>query len=205
MKNAKVCILDYGSGNVASVYNLINRLDYDIKVSNKPEDIKKSSHLILPGVGAFGASVEKIKSNISIELLKDEVKVKKKPFLGICVGMQVLSERGYEFGENDGLSIIKGSVEKLDCKNFPVPHIGWNEIKIQKQSELFKNMHEINDFYFVHSFEFKASDTNNIISTTNYGNDFVSAVQKENIFGVQFHPEKSQKAGQLLIKNFLNS
>ena len=200
-----VCILDYGSGNVSSVFNLVDYLGYKVKISNKEKDLINSSHIILPGVGSFGGSMKKINSKIPTDLLKEQLFLKHKPFLGICVGMQVLSERGYEFGENDGLSIIKGSVEKLDCKNFPVPHIGWNEIKIQKQSELFKNMHEINDFYFVHSFEFKASDTNNIISTTNYGNDFVSAVQKENIFGVQFHPEKSQKAGQLLIKNFLNS
>tara|TARA_Y100000748_G_scaffold302045_1_gene303444 strand:- start:2490 stop:3101 length:612 start_codon:yes stop_codon:yes gene_type:complete len=200
-----VCILDYGSGNVSSVFNLVDYLGYKVKISNKEKDLINSSHIILPGVGSFGGSMKKINSKIPTDLLKEQLFLKNKPFLGICVGMQVLSERGYEFGENDGLSIIKGSVEKLDCKNFPVPHIGWNEIKIQKQSELFKNMQEINDFYFVHSFEFKASDTNNIISTTNYGNDFVSAVQKENIFGVQFHPEKSQKAGQLLIKNFLNS
>ena len=138
MKNAKVCILDYGSGNVASVYNLINRLDYDIKVSNKPEDIKKSSHLILPGVGAFGASVEKIKSNISIELLNDEVKVNKKPFLGICVGMQVLAEKGLEFGVHKGLGWIEGTVEKLSEK--VLPHVGWNNIEIKKNSPIFKNI-----------------------------------------------------------------
>lgn len=201
MKNAKVCVLDYGSGNVASVYNLINRLGYDIKISNKPEDIKKSSHLILPGVGAFGASVEKIKSNISIELLKDEVKVKKKPFLGICVGMQVLAEKGLEFGTHEGLGWIEGTVEKINAK--VLPHIGWNNIEIKKNSPIFSNIKNASDFYFVNSYAFKVKDNNFIIAETTYENKFCSAVQKENIFGVQFHPEKSQKVGQDIIDNFL--
>ena len=201
MKNAKVCILDYGSGNVASVYNLINRLGYDIKVSNKAEDIKKSSHLILPGVGAFGSSVEKIKNNISIELLSDEVKVKKKPFLGICVGMQVLAEKGLEFGSHEGLGWIEGTVEKINAK--VLPHVGWNNIEMKKNSPIFSNIKNASDFYFVNSYAFKVKDNNFIIAETTYENTFCSAVQKENIFGVQFHPEKSQKVGQDIIENFL--
>ena len=202
MKNAKVCVLDYGSGNVASVYNLINRLGYDIKVSNKVEDIKKSSHLILPGVGAFGSSVEKIKNNISIELLSDEVKVKKKPFLGICVGMQVLAEKGLEFGSHEGLGWIEGTVEKINAK--VLPHVGWNNIEMKKNSPIFSNIKNASDFYFVNSYAFKVKDSNFIIAETTYENKFCSALQKENIFGVQFHPEKSQKTGQLIIDNFLN-
>ena len=201
MKNAKVCVLDYGSGNVASVYNLINRLGYDIKVSNKAEDIKKSSHLILPGVGAFGASIEKIKNNISIELLSDEVKVKKKPFLGICVGMQVLAEKGLEFGSHEGLGWIEGTVEKINAK--VLPHVGWNNIEMKKNSPIFSNIKNASDFYFVNSYAFKVKDNNFIIAETTYENTFCSAVQKENIFGVQFHPEKSQKVGQDIIENFL--
>ena len=201
MKNAKVCVLDYGSGNVASVYNLINRLGYDIKVSNKVEDIKKSSHLILPGVGAFGSSVEKIKNNISIELLSDEVKVKKKPFLGICVGMQVLAEKGLEFGSHEGLGWIEGTVEKINAK--VLPHVGWNNIEMKKNSPIFSNIKNASDFYFVNSYALKVKDNNIIIAETTYENTFCSAVQKENIFGVQFHPEKSQKVGQDIIDNFL--
>ena len=201
MKNAKVCVLDYGSGNVASVYNLINRLGYDIKVSNKVEDIKKSSHLILPGVGAFGASIEKIKNNISIELLSDEVKVKKKPFLGICVGMQILAEKGLEFGSHEGLGWIEGTVEKINAK--VLPHVGWNNIEMKKNSPIFSNIKNASDFYFVNSYALKVKDNNIIIAETTYENTFCSAVQKENIFGVQFHPEKSQKVGQDIIDNFL--
>ena len=201
MKNAKVCVLDYGSGNVASVYNLIDRLGYDINVSNKTTDIKESSHIILPGVGAFGESIKKIKSTISMDLLQDAVLVKKKPFLGICVGMQILAEKGLEFGEHDGLGWIEGTVEKLRAK--VLPHVGWNNIEMKKDSPIFKNIKNGSDFYFVNSYAFKVKDNSSIIAETTYENKFCSAVQKENILGVQFHPEKSQKVGQLIIDNFL--
>ena len=135
MKKQSVCILDYGSGNVGSVYNLLSRLNYNIKISNESSDIKNSSHLILPGVGAFGDSIEKIKTQIPFDLLQVEVCNKKKPFLGICVGMQVLAEKGYEFGENDGLGWIKGTVKKLNAKI--LPHVGWNNVEIKKKSPIF--------------------------------------------------------------------
>tara|TARA_B100000686_G_C16709797_1_gene928419 strand:- start:584 stop:1195 length:612 start_codon:yes stop_codon:yes gene_type:complete len=201
MKNQKVCVLDYGSGNVASVYNLLSRLNYNVKISNSSSDIKNSSHLILPGVGAFGASIEKIRTKIEIGLLEDEVKNKKKPFLGICIGMQVLADKGFEFGEHDGLGWIEGTVKKLKAK--VLPHIGWNNIQIKRQTPIFLDLKNMDDFYFVNSYAFNVKDKNLIISETNYENTFCSAVQKDNIFGVQFHPEKSQKTGQQLIHNFL--
>ena len=201
MKNTKVCILDYGSGNVASVYNLLNRLNYKAKISNDSSDIKGSSHIILPGVGAFGASIERIRNKIEINLLEDEVKIKKKLFLGICVGMQILADKGFEFGEHDGLGWIEGTVEKIKAKI--LPHIGWNNIQVKKQSPIFSNIKNLKDFYFVNSYAFNVKDKNLIISETSYGSTFCSAVQKDNIFGVQFHPEKSQKAGQLVMHNFL--
>jgi len=201
MKKQSVCILDYGSGNVGSVYNLLNRLNYNTKISNESSDIKNSSHLILPGVGAFGDSIEKIKTQIPVDLLKDEVCNKKKPFLGICVGMQVLAEKGYEFGENYGLGWIKGTVKKLNAKI--LPHIGWNNVEIKKKSPIFLGLDNLKDFYFVNSYAFVAYDKNLIISETNYNVKFCSAIQKDNIFGVQFHPEKSHKVGELIIHNFL--
>jgi len=201
MKNTKVCILDYGSGNVASVYNLLSRLNYKAIISNDSSDIKGSSHIILPGVGAFGASIERIRNKIEINLLEDEVKIKKKPFLGICVGMQILADKGFEFGEHDGLGWIEGTVEKIKAKI--LPHIGWNNIQVKKQSPIFSNIKNLKDFYFVNSYAFNVKDKNFIISETSYESIFCSAVQKDNIFGVQFHPEKSQKAGQLVIHNFL--
>ena len=201
MKNIKVCILDYGSGNFASVYNLLNRLNYKAIISNNSSDIKDSSHIILPGVGTFGASIKKIRNEIETDLLENEIKIKKKPFLGICVGMQILADKGFEFGEHNGLGWIEGRVEKIKAK--VLPHIGWNNIQIKKQSPIFANIENLKDFYFLNSYAFNVKDKNLIISETNYGKTFCSAVQKDNIFGVQFHPEKSQKTGQLLIRNFL--
>ena len=201
MNNIKVCILDYGSGNVASVYNLLERLNYKVKISNEPIDIKNASHLILPGVGSFGASIEKIREKIPINELEKEVKIKKKPFLGICVGMQVLADKGLEFGNYQGLGWIEGKVEKLQAK--VLPHIGWNNIEIKRENPIFLNLKKDQDFYFVNSYFFNVTDKTLVISETDYGKKFCSAVQRENIFGVQFHPEKSQKAGEILIENFL--
>lgn len=204
MTNKNVCILDYGSGNTMSVLNLIEYLKIPCKISREEKDIKNASHLILPGVGSFASSMNKIKQKIPIEVLEKEVLINKKPFLGICVGMQVLAEFGYEFQKSPGLGWVKGNVEKLNTKNLPLPHIGWNNINIKKEIKIFDNLQNINDFYFVHSYVLKPKNKENIISTTNYDDiDFCSALNIENIYGVQFHPEKSQKAGQQLIKNFL--
>ena len=198
----KVCIIDYGSGNVASVFNVIKFLGYDCKVTNNLNFIRNSSHIILPGVGSYSAAMKKIKEKVSINDLENEVLIKKKPFLGICVGMQVLSTFGFEFGKFDGLDWIKGHVKKIN--HIKLPHIGWNEIKILKESKITKNLENNQEFYFVNSFYLEPLDKNSIVASTSYGDKFCSIVEKENIFGVQFHPEKSQKAGQILIKNFIN-
>ena len=198
----KVCIIDYGSGNVASVFNVINFLGYDCKITNDLNYIQNSSHIILPGVGSYSAAMKKINEKLSISDLENEILIKKKPFLGICVGMQILSTCGYEFGECKGLNWISGVVKKID--NPKLPHIGWNNIQIKKKSVLLKDLDKDYNFYFVNSYHFIPENEEDIISQTNYQQNFCSIIQKENIFGVQFHPEKSQKAGQLLIKNFLN-
>ena len=198
----KVCILDYGSGNVKSVFNLVSFLGYDVIVSNERIEIESATHIILPGVGSFGAAMGKITTQIPLKVLKFEVFNNKKLFLGICVGMQVLMEKGYEHGEHDGLGWIPGTVEKLQVENLPLPHIGWNDIIIKQDSDLFTDLGDIKDFYFVHSYAIKTDDSY-ILTETNYGSNFYSSIKKENIYGVQFHPEKSQKAGQKLIQNFL--
>jgi imidazole glycerol-phosphate synthase subunit HisH len=203
LNQINVCILDYGSGNIKSVSNLISFLGYNAKVSNDIEDIQSSSHFILPGVGSFGSAMEKIKSKIPLEKLKYEIIQKGKPFLGICVGMQVLVEKGYEYGEHDGLGWLPGSVNKLDTHSYPSLHIGWNNINIKSNSLLFKGLGDINDFYFVHSYAVQTDEAYKI-SDTHYGSKFCSSVQRNNIYGVQFHPEKSQRAGQQLIHNFLS-
>lgn len=205
MEQKTICILDYGSGNVKSVYNVVHYLGYNVQISNEPEVIRSCTHIILPGVGAFGASMEKIRKNISISILEEEVIQKKKPFLGICVGMQVLADKGMEFGEHKGLGWIGGVVDKIDSKGEPLPHMGWNNIEIIKDSPLFLNLKEYRDFYFVHSFVFNVNNDSHVLAKTEYGSEFICLIKKDNIYGIQFHPEKSQKAGQLLLKNFIEN
>ncbi len=201
--SAKVCILDYGSGNVRSVLNLISSITPDVEVSNSEAVIGRASHVVLPGVGSFGAAMEKIKSRIPMERLRREVVDGGKPFLGICVGLQVLAEKGYEFGEHEGLGWIPGTVEKLSVKELPVPHVGWNDVRFRAPDPLLKQFGDAPDFYFVHSFVFKPSDTGHVLGSTEYGETFCAVAKKDNIYGVQFHPEKSQKAGRLILENFL--
>ena len=198
----KVCILDYGSGNVQSVKNLLQHLKVKSTISNNNKVMLDSTHIILPGVGAFGESIKKLRKNIDIKFLEKEVLKNKKPFLGICVGMQLLADVGEEFGIHKGLGWIKGKVIKL--KSRILPHIGWNEVKIKKNDLIFHELKE-KDFYFVNSFHFDVKDKKLILANTNYKNTFCSVVNKENIYGVQFHPEKSQLSGKQIIKNFLNN
>jgi len=202
MVSKKICILDYGSGNIGSVCNILQHLGYKTKISNSKRDIIDSTHIILPGVGAFSSAMKKINEKIPIDTLENEV-FKGKPFLGICVGMQVLAEEGHEFNLNNGLGWIKGKVIKFDTSKVKVPHVGWNDLKIIKETKLFKNHKDILDFYFVHSYFFELTDHSNLIAECDYGNYFPSVINRDNIFGVQFHPEKSQLAGQLLLKNFV--
>lgn len=204
MQSQSVCILDYGSGNVRSVFNLFSAITGNVVVSNAPAEIEKASHIVLPGVGAFGAAMRKINSALPLDLLEQVVMVEKKPFLGICVGMQVLAARGTEFGEQKGLGWVEGSVEKLNTQDLPLPHIGWNNIAHKRPSPLLDGLENGPDFYFLHSFVFRSENQDCVLATTIYGQEFCSVIQKENIFGVQFHPEKSQRAGIKLAKNFLS-
>ena len=204
MSSISVCILDYGSGNVNSVFNILQHMNYQAVISNDEDQIKKCSHIILPGVGSFGSAMNKILSKIPIRVLEDEVIKYKKPILGICVGMQIFANKGFENGIFDGLGWIKGKVEKLKSGNLSLPHIGWNNIKVNSDSKILMNISD-NDFYFLHSYVFKPESNNNIIANTVYGEKFCSVINENNIFGTQFHPEKSQKAGIQLIKNFLSN
>jgi glutamine amidotransferase len=200
---SRVCILDYGSGNVKSVSNLFTSIVGEVVVSNDPADIEKATHIVLPGVGAFGAAMRRIRETLPLDVLRRRVMTEKTPFLGICVGMQVLADRGVEFGEHPGLGWVPGSVNKLDSKNLPLPHVGWNGVAAARTHPLLAGLENEPDFYFVHSFVFHAADPNDVLATTDYGEDFCSVVQKGNLYGVQFHPEKSQRAGMKLAKNFL--
>ena len=207
----KVIIVDYGLGNIVSAQQSFlkvaydNNLDAEIIISNKPSELYTSSHIVLPGQGAFASCMGGLK-NISgmIEALKACVLNNKVPFLGICIGMQLLADKGFEKGTHQGLGWIKGSIKKLKVKNLKLPHMGWNNVKIINKSFKMGFIQQNKDFYFVHSYFFDCFDGKNIIGSTNYGSSFPSIVGKENIYGVQFHPEKSSKQGLQLIKNFLS-
>ena len=150
-----VCILDYGSGNVKSVFNLFSSIAEHVVISNDPKEIQQATHIVLPGVGAFSAAMRKIRERLPLDLLKKVVVNEKKPFLGICVGMQVLATRGMEFGECPGLGWIEGSVEIINAKQLPLPHIGWNNISGKQDSPLLVGLGDEPDFYFVHSYAYR--------------------------------------------------
>lgn len=200
---AKVCVLDYGSGNVKSVFNLVRTLTDQVSVSNTSSEILAATHLVLPGVGAFGAAMQRIKEHLPMDALEQAVHVNKIPFLGICVGMQVLADRGFEFGEFAGLGWIAGEVSRLDAPEFPLPHVGWNNVTSKNSSALMAGLENNPDFYFVHSYVFRPRDPDLVVATAQYGEAFCAVLKKQNVMGVQFHPEKSQSAGKRLMANFL--
>ena len=204
-----VTIVDYNSGNISSVINSFNEVVKDkanIDVTSDLNKIKSSDKVVLPGQGSFKSCVDALNK---IDGLKDTLNEftinKKKPLLGICVGLQMFADIGYEETETKGLGWISGKVSKIDNQNgkYKLPHIGWNQIRIIKDSKIFKGVENDTHMYFVHSYEFIPSDKQIISATTEYSSNIVCAVEKENIFGTQFHPEKSDKFGLKIIGNFL--
>lgn len=204
VNRVNVCIVDYGSGNVKSVYNIFRSIHEDVRVSNSAEDLNAATHIVLPGVGAFGAAMAKVRALPSFDVLRDNVLIHKKPYLGICVGMQILADRGLEHGDHEGLGWIPGIVRRIDAPDLHLPHVGWNNFSwCQPENPLLKGIAAAMDFYYVHSYQFETADPACRIAACSYGMEVTAAVNKENIYGVQFHPEKSQKAGKKLIENFL--
>ncbi len=197
---AFIAVIDYDSGNVRSVSKAIEFIGSKSTVTRQKDTILSSDGVILPGVGAFGDCMNKLKKYKLIDIIHTVI-ANKKPFLGICVGLQLLFEKSHEFGEHRGLGIINGLVDKFPNKiGFPVPHMGWNNIDIKKENQLFKGIENGSYFYFVHSF-FAKSETNEL-SSTDYIVNFTSSINKNNVWGVQFHPEKSQQNGLRVLKNF---
>ena len=199
----RCCILDYGSGNVRSIANMLSSLGYDAVITNNEQEINESSHIILPGVGSFGAAIKNITANLPLDLIHDKVFRRETPILGICVGMHIMASEGVEFGRYAGLGWIPGQVIKLQTNSLPLPHVGWNSLEKKQDISLLKNVTDTSDFYFTHSFKFVAENVSSVVAYTSYEDQFVSIIQKNNIIGVQFHPEKSQRAGQILINNFM--
>ena len=206
----KVTIVDYNSGNISSVINSFKEVAQDkvnIEVTADLKKIKSSDKVVLPGQGSFKSCVDALnKINGLTEALTEFAMSNKKPLLGICVGLQMFADFGYEETETKGLGWISGKVLKIDTQNgkYKLPHIGWNQINIVKQSKIFKNIENNSHMYFVHSYEFIPNDKNVISATTDYSSNIVCSVEKENIFGTQFHPEKSDKLGLNIIDNFIN-
>ena len=205
-----VTIVDYKSGNISSVINSFKEVaknKVNIEVTSDPNKIKSSDKVVLPGQGSFKSCIDALYTiNGLVETLNDFAIKDKKPLLGICVGLQMFADVGYEETETKGLGWIPGKVTKIDNQNgkYKLPHIGWNEINILKDSRIFKDIKDKSHMYFVHSYEFVPSDKNTVSATTNYSSNHVCALEKDNIFGTQFHPEKSDKIGLKIIDNFIN-
>jgi len=195
-----IAIIDYGMGNLRSVQKAMESVGAKALVTHQVEDILKADKVVLPGVGAMGPAMKKLQELSLVDPIHKFIK-DGKPFLGICLGLQLLFERSSEGGSSQGLKILEGSVERFT--ELKVPHMGWNQIKVQPSgAEMFKGLLSGENMYFCHSYYIKPKDASIASGITNYGIDFVSAIVRGNIWGVQFHPEKSQKAGLQILKNF---
>lgn len=193
-----ISIIDYGMGNLGSILNMLTKIGLESKLESDPDNLRAATSIILPGVGAFDNAMERLNSSGFSEAITDFAKTGS-PVLGICLGMQLLASQSEE-GELKGLNLIRGDVVKFKSKSLKVPHMGWNIVKPKNES-LFSHL-ENNKFYFVHSYYYIPKESEHVAGTTDYGHTFVSCINRENIFGVQFHPEKSHKFGMQLLTNF---
>ncbi len=198
-----IAVVDYGMGNLRSVSKALEHVGAEVVVTSKPEDVASAEGVVLPGVGAFRDAVRNLKE---LDLWKAVLKSidSGRPFLGICLGLQLLFERSYEFGETEGLGVVKGEVVRFELPDgYKIPHMGWNQIYKKKESKLLDGIDDGDFFYFVHSYYVKPEEENAVLTTTDYGIDFVSSIELDNVFATQFHPEKSQKVGLKLLENFV--
>jgi glutamine amidotransferase len=199
----RIALVDYGMGNLLSVKNALEHVGATLQVASSAAGLDDAGAVVLPGVGAFGEAMRELRARGLQDALEEHVRVRKKPFLGICLGLQLLGDRGHELGTHDGLGWVPGEVERLDVAPLRVPHIGWSEV--EGKGPLFAGIPERSAFYFVHSFHLVSRDPSVVHGTTAYGRPFVSAVQAENVMAVQFHPEKSHKWGLELLRNFVRT
>ncbi|HIO42240.1 MAG TPA: imidazole glycerol phosphate synthase subunit HisH [Aquifex sp.] len=205
MEKPTVALVDYGMGNLGSVKKALETVGFEVWRTSDPEDLKRAEAIVLPGVGAFGDAVKHLKELNLIDTLKRELLDRKKPFLGICLGLQLLFERSYEFGQHEGLGIFEGEVLHFGDRVRKVPHMGWNEIHPKREHPVLKGLKEGDFFYFVHSYYVSPRRGDIVLTETDYdGFFFTSGVAYENIVAFQFHPEKSQRKGLRLLENFKN-
>lgn len=202
----KVAIINYNMGNLGSVRRSFEEVGADVVIANHPSDLYEVNRIVLPGVGAFSEGMAQLNQGGWVDVIKDVVQYQSKPILGICLGMQMLASRGFEGEDTLGLGLIPGAVKRIDqlgC-NQRVPHMGWNEVhQMSGEHALFQHIPNSSDFYFVHSYAFDVDSGENLLATTIYGCELAAVVAKGNVFGCQFHPEKSSKAGRQLLKNFM--
>lgn len=195
-----IAVIDYGAGNIFSVKNALDYLGMECMLTRKKEDIENADALILPGVGAFPSAMNMLKKSGLIETIKTQAK--KKPFLGICLGMQLIFEKGYEFGECDGLGLISGSVRKMEEQNLVIPHMGWNKLEVQNDCPLLSGLDDDSYVYFVHSYKAECDDKD-VAAYCVYDGKVPALVYDGNtVYGAQFHPEKSGSTGLKILKNF---
>jgi glutamine amidotransferase len=203
-RQKKVAIIDCGISNLGSLSQAIFNLDHNVSIISDPKEIKKSNYLIFPGQGSFNEGMKRIKNRGWFDEIRRSVLEDRTPILGICLGMQLFAKRGSEFGGGEGLNLIDGEVTKISNTNLRIPHVGWNSVSNNPDSLLFAGIRQLTDFYFSHSYVLVTDDNSMVSSTCDYGSPFISSVENRNIFGTQFHPEKSSKAGRLLLENFCN-
>ncbi|MCL0052081.1 imidazole glycerol phosphate synthase subunit HisH [Peptococcaceae bacterium] len=195
-----IAIIDYGMGNLRSVQKGFFRAGFEADIIENPSKLSKYSGIVLPGVGAFADAMKNLQKTGMVEAIKESIS-QKKPFLGICLGQQLLFEWSEEWGGSEGLGIFKGAVKRIP-EGLKVPHMGWNQVEYKNKSILFEGIPDKSAFYFVHSYYVDPEDKSVVVATTEYGVHFASVVGKYNVFGVQFHPEKSSKLGLKLLQNF---
>lgn len=199
----RVGVVDYGLGNLRSVAGAVERLGHEPVVTSDPSELASTDKLLLPGVGAFGDGMRNLRERGLVEPLDELVLKQRKPVLGLCLGAQLLARASDEFGSHEGLGWLDATVERIPANGVRVPHVGWNELHRTGDSRLFDELPEEPLFYFVHSFHIRARDPEIVKAETEYGGRLVAVVEKDNVYGTQFHPEKSQLAGLTLLGNFL--
>ena len=202
----KVAIINYGMGNLNSVRRSFEEIGADVVIANHPSCLYEVDRIVLPGVGAFAEGMAHLNQGGWVTALNDVVNIHKKPLLGICLGMQMLASKGYEGAATEGLDFIAGEVRRIDLIGCDerIPHIGWNEVRYKSESVMFNSIPNASDFYFVHSYAFVPTNSSNLIATVDYGCELTAIVSSNHVFGCQFHPEKSSKAGRQMLKNFMS-
>ena len=203
----RIVVVDYGMGNIHSIVKKIKHLGGDVFVSSNSDEILKSDKIILSGVGHFKQAMNNLRKSKLIDTLNQAALVQKKPILGICLGMQLMGIKSEEGGDIEGLSWINANVKRIkvrDTIKYKVPHMGWNEINIRKESILMNGVGDKSEFYFAHSYYMDVHESDLILNETEYFSRFVSAIESQNIFGVQYHPEKSHEAGDIILSNYVN-